>query len=79
MVTLADTVSIAITAVNDAPVAVADAFTISAATLVVSAPGVLANDADLDGPSLSAELVQPPCDSTHNVAERGRISWPRKG
>ena len=44
------TVSITITAVNDAPAAAADAFTTNEdASLVVSAPGVLANDADRRG------------------------------
>src|SRR5204862_1523011 len=44
------TVNIAITAVNDAPVAVNDSYTTAEDTqLTVSAPGVLANDSDVDG------------------------------
>src|SRR5262249_5817766 len=43
-------VSVTVTAVNDAPVAAADAYTINEDTaLTVAAPGVLANDSDVDG------------------------------
>src|SRR5439155_225403 len=48
------TVNIAITAVNDAPVAVNDSYTTAEdTTLNVAAAGVLANDSDVDGDSLS--------------------------
>ena len=47
-----DTVVITGTAVNDPPVAVADAFTTAEGTLLtVPAPGVLGNDTDVDGPA----------------------------
>src|SRR5947199_255635 len=59
------TVNIAITAVNDAPVAVNDSYTTAEDTqLAVSAPGVLANDSDVDGDSLSAVLVSQPTHGT---------------
>ncbi len=49
------TVSITIAAVNDAPAAAADAFTTNEDTaLVVSGPGVLANDSDVEGDALTA-------------------------
>lgn len=52
------TVSITITNVNDAPVANNDSYaTNSNTTLNVPAPGVLGNDSDIDGPSLSSQLV----------------------
>ena len=52
------TVSLTITAVNDPPVAVNDAYAVKPnATLTVPAPGVLANDGDVDSPSLTAVLV----------------------
>jgi hypothetical protein len=52
------TVSITVTNVNDAPVANSDSYaTNSNATLNVPAPGVLGNDSDIDGPSLSSQLV----------------------
>jgi len=52
------TVNVTITNVNDAPVANDDSYaTNSNATLNVPAPGVLGNDSDIDGPSLSSQLV----------------------
>ena len=49
------TVAITVTAVNDAPVAVADAYTTAEDTaLTVDAPGVLLNDSDAEGDALSA-------------------------
>ncbi len=51
------TVSITVTPVNDQPVASADAFDATEGrTLSVPAPGVLANDSDVDGDGLSAAL-----------------------
>ena len=48
-------VSLAITPVNDAPVAVGDNYSVMAgATLNVAAPGVLVNDTDIDGDPLTA-------------------------
>jgi VCBS repeat-containing protein len=50
-------VSITVTPVNDAPVAVADAHSAgSGRTLVVAAPGVLSNDTDVEGDALTASL-----------------------
>src|SRR5207249_3415858 len=55
------TVTITITAVNDAPVAVNDSYTTPEdTTLNVAAAGVLSNDSDVDGDSLSAVLVSQP-------------------
>ena len=49
------TVTITVNPVNDAPVAVGDLYgTAEDVPLVVNAPGVLVNDTDIDGPSLSA-------------------------
>src|SRR5213075_3157179 len=59
------TVSITITGVNDAPVAVNDSYTTAEDTqLTVIAAVVLANDSDVDGDALSAILVSQP---THGV------------
>ena len=59
-----ETVSVTINVepVNDAPIAVADGyFVLPAETLVVSSEGgILVNDVDIDGPSLTASLVTPP-------------------
>ncbi len=55
------TVTLNITAVNDAPVAVADTFMeTSGVPLTVPAPGVLANDTDPDGDVRTASLVTGP-------------------
>ncbi|HEV8139098.1 MAG TPA: Ig-like domain-containing protein, partial [Pyrinomonadaceae bacterium] len=52
------TVNVTITNVNDAPVATNDNYvTNSNTTLNVAAPGVLSNDSDIDGPSLSSVYV----------------------
>src|SRR6185436_10379607 len=55
------TVSISISAVNDAPVAANDSYSIAEdTTLSVAAPGVLGNDTDADGNTLSVTLVSSP-------------------
>jgi VCBS repeat-containing protein len=51
------TVSITVTPVNDAPVAVNDSYTTNEDTpLTITAPGVLANDTDVDGNPLTSIL-----------------------
>jgi VCBS repeat-containing protein len=55
------TVTITVNYVNTPPTAVADAFTTEAGVpLVVTAPGVLANDVDIDGDPLEAILIDGP-------------------
>ena len=52
------TVNITVNNVNDAPVATADNYTTNSnTTLNVAAPGVLANDSDIDSPALTAVIV----------------------
>src|SRR5665213_376261 len=52
------TVTINITPVNDAPVTVADTYTtLEDVRLTVAAPGILANDTDVEGDPLTAVLV----------------------
>src|SRR2546427_4283438 len=60
------TVTITVTPVNDAPVAANDdTYTTPEDTqLTVSAPGVLANDTDADGDTLTAVLVSGPSHGT---------------
>jgi VCBS repeat-containing protein len=54
-------VAIAVTAVNDAPKAVADSYAVvTGTTLTIDAPGLLANDTDVDSGSLSAMKVTDP-------------------
>jgi len=66
------TVTITITAVNDAPVAVNDNYTTAEdTTLNVAAPGVLANDSDVDGDTLSAILVSQPAHGSLTLNSNG--------
>jgi VCBS repeat-containing protein len=54
------TVTITVSAVNDAPVAADDAYTTAARTpLTVNAPGVLGNDADIDGAVIAGSASDP--------------------
>jgi VCBS repeat-containing protein len=70
------TVSITVAAVNDATVAVNDVYSTPEDTvLVVGAPGVLGNDSDVDGPSLSAILVSPPTNGTVTLNADGSFSY----
>src|SRR5207244_5937541 len=72
------TVNITITAVNDAPVAVNDSYTTAEdTTLNVAAPGVLANDSDVDGDSLSAVLVSQPAHGRSEERRVGSVSYER--
>ena len=56
------TVTIAVSAVNDAPVAVNDSYSTTEDTTltIAAAPGVLGNDTDVDSPTLTAVLVTGP-------------------
>lgn len=55
------TVSISVTPVNDAPVANPDTYDApQGQTISVPAPGVLGNDSDVDGDTLTAVLAAPP-------------------
>jgi VCBS repeat-containing protein len=57
----ANMLTIYVTAVNDAPVAAGDSYTTDQNTpLTIPAPGILANDTDVDSSSLTAILVSAP-------------------
>jgi VCBS repeat-containing protein len=59
------TVVVTVNNLNDAPIAVGDAYTTSVdMPLTVAAPGVLANDSDVDGDSLTAHRDDGPTDGT---------------
>jgi hypothetical protein len=65
-----------VTAVNDAPIAAADAYTVNAgATLAVAAPGLLGNDTDADSPSFTAVLTQAPVNGTLVLSQDGSFSY----
>src|SRR5204862_378178 len=70
------TVSITIIGVNDAPVAVNDSYTTTEdTTLNVAAPGVLANDSDVDGDTLNAILVSQPTHGTLTLNGNGSLTY----
>src|SRR5206468_2944077 len=70
------TVSITITGVNDAPVAVNDSFTTAEdSALNVVASGVLSNDSDVDGDTLSAVLVSGPAHGSLTLNSDGSFSY----
>src|SRR5439155_515468 len=74
---VAETVTITVTPVNDAPVAANDdSYTTPEDTqLTVIAPGVLANDTDVDGDALSAVLVNGPSHGTLTLNADGSLVY----
>jgi VCBS repeat-containing protein len=70
------TVTINIAAVNDAPVALGESFSTNEDTaLVIVAPGLLANDTDVDGPSLIAVRVTGPSHGTLTLNANGSFVY----
>ncbi|MGA7614707.1 MAG: Ig-like domain-containing protein [Thermoanaerobaculia bacterium] len=71
------TVSITVTAVNDAPVAVDDSYSTNEDTPlnVLAASGVLANDTDVDGDPLTAILVAGPSNGGLTLNADGSFSY----
>ena len=70
------TVTITVTAVNDAPVATNDAYTTDEDTaLTVAAPGVLGNDSDLDSATLTAAVVAEPAHGTLTLNSNGAFTY----
>jgi VCBS repeat-containing protein len=70
------TVEITVTAVNDPPTAVADSFqALMNTTLNIGAPGVLSNDSDIDGDSLTAVKVNNPTHGVVVLASDGSFSY----
>ena len=74
------TVTITVNAVNDAPVAVNNAYSVNEdATLTVAAAGVLANDTDIDGNPLTAVLVTGPSNGSLSLASNGSFVYTPSG
>ncbi|WP_291298334.1 Ig-like domain-containing protein [Elioraea sp.] len=72
----ATTVTINVTAVNDAPVAVGNGYALAEdASLVIAAPGVLGNDSDPDGNPLSAVLVTGPANGVLALNADGSFTY----
>jgi uncharacterized repeat protein (TIGR01451 family) len=69
-------VTLTVTAVNDPPLAVADGYTATEdAPLIVAAPGVLANDGDVDGDPLAAMLDSLPLSGTLVLNPDGSFTY----
>jgi Bacterial cadherin-like domain len=70
------TVTITVTPVNDAPTAANDSFAaLTDRTLNVAAPGVLGNDSDIDGDSLTAAVGSGPAHGVLTLAGNGGFSY----
>jgi VCBS repeat-containing protein len=70
------TVTITVTAINDAPTATADAYSTAEDTpLNVAAPGVLANDTDPDSSTLTAAVVTGPGHGTLTLNADGSFTY----
>lgn len=70
------TVTITVSPVNDAAVAVANSYSVNEdTTLTVAAPGVLANDTDLEGNALTAVQIAAPAKGTLTLNANGGFSY----
>jgi VCBS repeat-containing protein len=70
------TVTITVSAVNDAPTAATDTYSSAEdTTLTVAAPGVLSNDGDPDGNTLSAVLVAGPSHGALTLNANGSFTY----
>ena len=70
------TVTITVTPVNDPPTAVGDSFTaLKGHTLNIAAPGVLGNDSDVDGDTLTAVKKANPAHGVVTLAPDGAFSY----
>src|SRR5205823_2620035 len=70
------TVTLTVTAVNDAPLASADSYTTNEDTpLTVPAAGILANDSDIDGDLLSAVVVSGPTNGSLTLNVNGSFTY----
>ncbi len=75
------TVSLTITPVNDAPLAVADSYTVEEgeALTVDAANGVLANDTDAEGNAFTAVLISQPANGTLTFNADGSFTYVHAG
>jgi len=73
LTSVAATVTITVTAVNDAPVAVGDFFSVNEDGSLTGA--VLGNDSDLDGPSLAARFVSGPANGSLVLNSDGTFTY----
>jgi len=70
------TVRVTVRPVNDAPTALANSYSVAEDTLLTrAAPGVLANDSDVDGDELTAVRITSPQNGTLNFASDGSFTY----
>ena len=71
------TVNITVRPINDAPVATPDGYTLAeeGTLTTTAATGVLANDTDVDGPALTAQLINGPARGTLTFNADGSFSY----
>lgn len=70
------TVTLSITRVNDAPVGMSDTYSINQnQSLLVTGPGVLLNDSDVDGDALTVVLVAQPLHGTLDFKPNGSFTY----
>lgn len=73
---ISNTATVTITVTNIAPVARSDAYTATAGVeRSVAAPGLLADDTDADGDTLTASLVSGPANGTVSVSANGSFRY----
>ena len=70
------TVTLTIAPINDPPLAVNDTYAVDQdQALTIPVPGVLANDADIEGDALTASLVVPPVHGSLNFNADGAFTY----
>jgi hypothetical protein len=70
------TVAVTVTPVNDPPIATDDSYSVlTSAALTVEAPGVLANDTDVDNPTLTVRLLAAPQFGTVSLRPDGSFTY----
>ena len=74
------TVFITIQPINDPPDATGDSYSVNeGGTLTVGAPGLLANDTDVDGPNLTAVIASQPNYGSLTINTDGSFSYEHDG
>ena len=70
------TIHISVNPINDAPQGLADSYAAtSGVTLTIAAPGVLSNDTDVDGSSLTSTIVTAPTHGTLSLQTSGAFTY----